>query len=205
MCEYADALGTRLVDVGRLEALMRHEIAACIAEMGPSQAQAVVLELEQACHIAEAHNRLRLWSHGKQACLEGWRQVVEVLLTACPPDLMSWAARRAAIVELLVRLLTDLAQESTPAAMRPLLSGTALNLVAELASNWARHAAAGGKEGEEGATGHVAGRGPMAAMEFVSLLDASMPQGAGEGSQESAELRIVLGRLLESIGTSSEL
>jgi len=42
----------------------------------------------------------------KRQAFDAWRQVVEIVLTACPEDLLTGEARRSAIFELLQDLLT---------------------------------------------------------------------------------------------------
>ena len=58
-----------------------------------------------------AGNSVRESVYVKRAALEGWRQVVEVMLTACPEDLLPGDTRHNVILELLQRLLTKVSWE----------------------------------------------------------------------------------------------
>lgn len=49
-------------------------------------------------------NRIRQELYTKQQALEAWRQVTEVLLTACPEDLLTPEDRQTVLFELLQEL-----------------------------------------------------------------------------------------------------
>ena len=57
------------------------------------------------CEAVIERNQLQMAKASKRAALEAWRQVIEVILTACPEDLLSAEMRQNVIFELLHELL----------------------------------------------------------------------------------------------------
>ena len=57
------------------------------------------------CEAVVARNLVKTSMAVKRAALNAWRQVVEVVLTACPEDLLSEEMRQNVIFELLHELL----------------------------------------------------------------------------------------------------
>ena len=64
-------------------------------------------ELESICAGLVERNAYTEAISAKRAGLEAWRQVVEVVLAACPPDLLQGEARQCVILELLQDLLNE--------------------------------------------------------------------------------------------------
>ena len=61
--------------------------------------------LEKICNAVVERNAYTEAVGAKRGALEAWRQVVEVILAACPPDLLQGEARQCVILELLQDLL----------------------------------------------------------------------------------------------------
>jgi len=62
-------------------------------------------EVEKICEAVVERNAYTEAVGAKRGALEAWRQVVEVILAACPPDLLAGEARQCVILELLSDLL----------------------------------------------------------------------------------------------------
>ena len=62
-------------------------------------------EILQILRCAVERNAMRASLAQKRTAFEAWRQVTEVLLTACPEDLLPGETRQAVIFELLQELL----------------------------------------------------------------------------------------------------
>lgn len=65
----------------------------------------MIQELDGICTAIVERNAYTEAIGSKRAGLEGWRQVVEIILAACPPDLLQGEARQCVILELLQDLL----------------------------------------------------------------------------------------------------
>ena len=65
------------------------------------------------CESVVARNLVKTSMAVKRAALNAWRQVVEVVLTACPEDLLSEEMRQNVIFELLHELLLKVSLSSS--------------------------------------------------------------------------------------------
>lgn len=62
-------------------------------------------EVQAILRTSLARNMVRESLHEKRQAFEAWRQVVEILLTSCPEDLLTGEARQNVLFELLQDLL----------------------------------------------------------------------------------------------------
>jgi nuclear pore complex protein Nup205 len=62
-------------------------------------------EIKQICACATERNAYRAAVTARRQAFDAWRQVIEVLLTACPADLLQGELRQNVIFELLQDLL----------------------------------------------------------------------------------------------------
>jgi len=62
-------------------------------------------EIQHICKCAAARNAYQLTVNARRQSFEAWRQLVEVLLTGCPADLLTGELRQNVIFELLQDLL----------------------------------------------------------------------------------------------------
>nr|KAG5691714.1 hypothetical protein BaRGS_010217 [Batillaria attramentaria] len=103
--EVLDAEGVSYYNVRALRRLLIAELNNQQGPMMAGQRPLIMEEITNLLAMVVERNGLREALHRERQNLEAWRQVVEVLLTACPEDLLSGERRQTVIFELLQELL----------------------------------------------------------------------------------------------------
>jgi len=62
-------------------------------------------EIQHVCKCAAGRNTYQLTVNARRQSFEAWRQLVEILLTGCPTDLLTGELRQNVIFELMQDLL----------------------------------------------------------------------------------------------------
>ncbi|KAL5010671.1 hypothetical protein ScPMuIL_012976 [Solemya velum] len=89
-------------------------------------------EVSMVLKTVVTRNQVRESLHCKRQAFEAWRQVTEVLLTACPEDLLSQEMRQSILFELLQDLLVKVADEEALIELTAPVAGVVLTLMANL-------------------------------------------------------------------------
>ncbi|KAL8613661.1 hypothetical protein ACOMHN_029753 [Nucella lapillus] len=130
--EVTDPHGVAYYDVRAIRRLL---IAAVDNQQGPmmaGQRPLILEEVQKVLEVVVERNSAREVLHRQRQNFESWRQVTEVLLTACPEDLLSGERRQTLIFELLQELLCKVSEEEAlPESTAP-VSGVILTLMAHL-------------------------------------------------------------------------
>jgi nuclear pore complex protein Nup205 len=64
-------------------------------------------EIREILAVVVKRNSVRETLHAKRSMFDAWRHVVEILLTACPVDLLAGEERQSVIFELLQDLFME--------------------------------------------------------------------------------------------------
>ncbi|XP_043228757.1 nuclear pore complex protein Nup205-like [Amphibalanus amphitrite] len=123
----------RQVDIKRLNAVLNAELAALQGTAALSQRHYIVQEIKSVLEYCVRRNEQSRWLQASADCVESWRQVLEVLLTAVPANLLSDQPDQV-IMDVSRHILNKtLDTESVPQLTSP-LAGTLLLLMTSLRS-----------------------------------------------------------------------
>uniref|UniRef100_A0A2C9M7X6 Uncharacterized protein n=1 Tax=Biomphalaria glabrata TaxID=6526 RepID=A0A2C9M7X6_BIOGL len=92
----------------------------------------IMEEIQMVLETVVAHNEVREALQRKKRAFESWRQVVEVLLTSVPQDLLSGERRQALLIDLLQELLLKVTGDDVSFEASSLVSDVLLTLMANL-------------------------------------------------------------------------
>jgi len=132
-CEQPGPYGATYCNVKTLHRLLIGELTNCQQSMAATAQRAHILqEVENVCTHMVDRNTFRECVLVKRATLDGWRQVVEVMLTACPEELLPGDMRSNVILELTQQLLSKVADDDALPELTSLVSGVLLTLTCHL-------------------------------------------------------------------------
>ncbi|XP_025098310.1 nuclear pore complex protein Nup205-like isoform X3 [Pomacea canaliculata] len=199
--EVQDAEGVAYYDVRSLRRLLIAELDNQQGPMMSGQRPLIMEEIQNLLTVVVKRNSVRERLHQQRQNFQAWRQVAEILLTACPEDLLSGEKRQLIIMELLQELLAKVAAENTiPESTAP-VSGVVLTFMANLRQGFLN---------ERLPLTHDQQMPPNT---YISLLDRSSLTGAGAQSSPwsqgasskvlfATSLQILLKGLIEYILSS---
>jgi len=132
LCEQKNARGVALCNVKKLHRMLISELSSQHGASVTSHRSPYNLDIQNICTALVERNALQESVQVKRQAFDAWRQVVEIVLTACPEDLLTGEARRSAIFELLQDLLTKVQDaEASPDVTSP-VAGVLLTLLSNL-------------------------------------------------------------------------
>ncbi|XP_013384593.1 nuclear pore complex protein Nup205 [Lingula anatina] len=197
-CEQKNDQGLMYCNVKMLHQILIAEVNNNLQGPAAAGQRPLVLQEVEAvlAHIVQ-RNAVRECLHSKRSAFEAWRQVVEVILTACPEDLLQGEARQTVLFELLQDLFLKISDEDAFQELTNPVAAVILTLLANL-----RHC-------------FLSDQSDMAQLEnlshYVTMLDGSqaappVPQGGSTFTQQggartlfASSLQAVLKGLVEHI------
>ncbi|XP_064596049.1 nuclear pore complex protein Nup205-like [Liolophura sinensis] len=196
-CEQESEQGVSYYDIKALHRILMNEINNLQGTTMAGQRSLVMEEVQAILRTSLARNMVRENLHEKRQAFEAWRQVVEILLTSCPEDLLTGEARQNVLFELLQDLLKKVSDEDTLPELTAPVAGVILTLMTNLRQCFVNDQSEGGES--------------LPLTQYVSFLD-----GAGAGPQPvgfptssssrtlfSTSLQVVLKGIIEYILRSS--
>uniref|UniRef100_A0A803WCX5 Nucleoporin 205 n=2 Tax=Ficedula albicollis TaxID=59894 RepID=A0A803WCX5_FICAL len=135
-CEHKNARGQVVCNVKYVHRVLVAEVNALQGMAAIGQRPLLMEEINTILQYVVERNKLLQCLHAKRHALESWRQLVEIILTACPQDLIQAEDRQLIIRDLLqdvhdkVILDDDAAQE-----LMPVVAGAVFTLTAHLSQS----------------------------------------------------------------------
>ncbi|XP_052809828.1 nuclear pore complex protein Nup205-like [Mya arenaria] len=197
--ERRDEDGVTFYDVQGLHRILMNELNNLQGTTMAGQRQMILEEIKLVLRMVIERNRVCTSLHWKQVGFDAWRQVTEVVLSACPSDLLQGETRQTVLFEILQELLMKVADDDALPELTAPVAGTILILMANLRQCFMAHdQSPSDKEHRD--------------LQYVTMLDRSQ-QGVnnttvswGQGSQGSGtrtlfatSLQMVLKGLIEHI------
>lgn len=181
-------------DVKRLHRVLMNELNNVQGNIMVTQRPRVLEEVENILQHVVRRNRIRQELYTKQQALEAWRQVTEVLLTACPEDLLTPEDRQTVLFELLQELQQKVTEDDALTELTAPVAGIILTLMTNLRQCFCQEP--------------VTEDDPST---FLSMLDATpglgqtaaWGQGSGSRTQFASSLQLVLRGVIDHILLSS--
>ncbi|CAL1531629.1 unnamed protein product, partial [Lymnaea stagnalis] len=130
--EYKSRDGSTYCDVRALRQTLLTELANQQGPMVAGQRPHIMEEIQRILETAVEHNDAREALQCKKRAFEAWRQVVEVMLTSVPHDLLSGERRQSILFDLLQELLIKVSGEDVSIEAIALVSDVLLTLMANL-------------------------------------------------------------------------
>ncbi|XP_069822932.1 nuclear pore complex protein Nup205 [Dendropsophus ebraccatus] len=193
-CEQKDRSAQTVCNVKLLRRVLLAEINALQGMAAIGQRPLLLEEVNTILQYAVERNKMYQCLHAKRHALESWRQLVEIILTACPQDLIPAEQRQLIIRDLLQDLHDKILDDEATKELMPLVAGAVFTLTVHL-SQCIR----------------TEQKQPMSALgvgqsQYVLMLDGSFaaPPGtdtlsAGFASIGDSSLHMILRKLLEFI------
>jgi nuclear pore complex protein Nup205 len=97
-----------------------------------AQRSRILEEIRNILRVVAQRNSSLQTVNAKRQLLNGWRQIVEVLLVACPIDLLDTNVRRSLVLEVIQELLLKVSSDGTSPQLAVPLHGILMTLVAQL-------------------------------------------------------------------------
>ncbi|XP_064417895.1 nuclear pore complex protein Nup205 isoform X2 [Latimeria chalumnae] len=198
-CEHKNQRGQTVCNVKLLHRVLLAEVNALQGMAAIGQRPLLLEEINTVLQHVVERNKLRQCLHAKRHVLESWRQLVEIILTACPQDLIQVEDRQLIIRDLLQDLHDKILDDDAAQELMPVVSGAVFTLTAHLSQSIRT---------EQTQPPAAPGPGPSDS-QYVPVLDGNFttPPGsesiaAGFASIGDSSLHIVLKKLLDFILTT---
>ncbi|KAM6437649.1 nuclear pore complex protein Nup205 [Liasis olivaceus] len=193
-CENRSAHGPIICNVKHLHKVLIAEVNALQGMAALGQRPLLMEEINTILQYVVERNKLLQCLYAKKHALESWRQLVEIILTACPQDLIQSEDRQLIIRDLLQDLHDKILNDDAAQELMPVVAGAVFTLTAHLSQSVRT------EQKEPFAI-------PMPAhSQFVSMLDGSFATSPGsEGmamgfaSIGDSSLHIILKKILDFI------
>ncbi|KAK3769775.1 hypothetical protein RRG08_046880 [Elysia crispata] len=124
--------GVAYCDVRLLRKVLLTELANQQGPMVAGQRPHITEEIQLILETVVEHNDCRELLQRKRRALDGWRQIVGVLLTSVPQDLLAGERRQALLFDLLHELLMKVSSEEVNLEATGVVSDVLLTLMANL-------------------------------------------------------------------------
>ena len=122
-----------LIDIKHLNEILRQELATVSVNMGYSQKNMLIEEVNSILRYAVQLNFLEEEAETKKNLFDGWRQVCEVILCCTPSDVLSNTSRQQILLEVLQTLLNKVSNpEGISIDLTSQVSGVVLMLLTTL-------------------------------------------------------------------------
>ncbi|XP_040294299.1 nuclear pore complex protein Nup205 isoform X3 [Bufo bufo] len=193
-CEHKDRNGQTVCNVKLLHRVLVAEVNALQGMAAIGQRPLMFEEINTILQYAVERNKMFQCLHAKRHALESWRQLVEIILTACPQDLIPAEQRQLIIRDLLQDLHDKILDDEATKDLMPVVAGAVFTLTVHLSQSI-----------------RTEQKQPLSALgvkqsQYVLLLDGSFaaPPGtdtlsAGFASIGDSSLHMILRKLLEFI------
>ncbi|XP_064627986.1 nuclear pore complex protein Nup205-like [Lineus longissimus] len=131
--EVKNERGIRYCSVKTLHNLMMNELNNNLqGSAAATQRRIMIDEIQQILAVVVDRNNMRESLHAKKCMFDAWRHVVEILLTACPVELLAGEERQSIIFELLQDLFMEISSEDALSELTVLAASVILTLLANL-------------------------------------------------------------------------
>ncbi|KAG8438696.1 hypothetical protein GDO86_005039 [Hymenochirus boettgeri] len=193
-CEHKNRRGQTVCNVKLLHRVLVAEINALQGMAAIGQRPLLMEEINTILQYVVERNKLLQCLHAKLHTLESWRQLVEIILTACPQDLIPTEHRQLIIRDLLQDLHSKILDDSAAQELMSIVAGAVFTLTAYLSQSIRTEL-----------------KQPMVApglghSQYVQMLDGSFSTTAGKESLSAgfasigdSSLHMILRNLLEFI------
>ncbi|XP_069619286.1 nuclear pore complex protein Nup205 isoform X1 [Ranitomeya imitator] len=193
-CEHKNRSIETVCNVKLLRRVLVAEVNALQGMAAIGQRPLLLEEINTILQHAVERNKMFQCLHAKRLALESWRQLVEIILTACPQDLIPVEQRQLIIRDLLQDLHDKILDDEATKDLMPVVAGAVFTLTVHL-SQCIR------TEQKQPLSARAGGQS-----QYVLLLDGSFaaPTGtdtmsAGFASIGDSSLHMILRKLLEFI------
>nr|XP_033813775.1 nuclear pore complex protein Nup205 isoform X3 [Geotrypetes seraphini] len=134
-CEHKNRQGHTVCNVKLLHRVLIAEVNALqgIAAMG--QRPLLIEEINTILQYVVERNKLLKCLHAKRHALESWRQLIEIILTACPQDLIQAESRQLIICDLLQDVHDKILDDSAMQELMPVVAGAVFTLTVQLSQS----------------------------------------------------------------------
>ncbi|XP_025965270.2 nuclear pore complex protein Nup205 isoform X2 [Dromaius novaehollandiae] len=193
-CEHKNARGQVVCNAKHLHRVLVAEVNALQGMAAIGQRPLLMEEINTILQYVLERNKLLQCLHAKRHALESWRQLVEIILTACPQDLIQAEDRQLIIRDLLQDVHDKILDDDAAQELMPVVAGAVFTLTAHLSQSVKT-------EQKQPLAVPMSGQS-----QYVLMLDGSFTSSAGsEGismgfaSIGDSSLHIILKKLLDFI------
>nr|XP_006125927.1 nuclear pore complex protein Nup205 [Pelodiscus sinensis] len=192
-CEHKNARGQVTCNVKYLHRVLVAEVNALPGMAAIGQRPLLMEEINTILQYVVERNKLLQCLHAKRHALESWRQLVEIILTACPQDLIQAEDRQLIIRDLLQDVHDKILDDDAAQELMPVVAGAVFTLTAHLSQSVRT-------EQKRPLAVPVPGHS-----QYVMMLDGSFTSSGSEGipmgftSIGDSSLHIILKKLLDFI------
>ncbi|XP_034629711.1 nuclear pore complex protein Nup205 [Trachemys scripta elegans] len=134
-CEHKNARGQVICNVKYLHRVLVAEVNALPGMAAIGQRPLLMEEINTILQYVVERNKLLQCLHAKRHALESWRQLVEIILTACPQDLIQAEDRQLIIRDLLHDVHDKILDDDAAQELMPVVAGAVFTLTAHLSQS----------------------------------------------------------------------
>ncbi|KAJ7329960.1 hypothetical protein JRQ81_016134 [Phrynocephalus forsythii] len=131
-CENRSVRGPVICNVKHLHKVLVAEVNALQGMAAIGQRPLLMEEINTILQYVVERNKLLQCLYAKRHALESWRQLVEIILTACPQDLIQPEDRQLIIRDLLQDLHDKILNDDAAQELMPVVAGAVFTLTAHL-------------------------------------------------------------------------
>ncbi|XP_049630227.1 nuclear pore complex protein Nup205 [Suncus etruscus] len=131
-CEHKNLRGQTVCNVKLLHRVLVAEVNALQGMAAIGQRPLLMEEISTILQYVVGRNKLLQCLHAKRHALESWRQLVEIILTACPQDLIQTEDRQLIIRDLLQDVHDKILDDEAAQELMPVVAGAVFTLTAHL-------------------------------------------------------------------------
>ncbi|XP_062246685.1 nuclear pore complex protein Nup205 [Platichthys flesus] len=176
-CEHVNEQGHTVCNVKLLHRVLVAEVNALQGMAAIGQRPLLLEEVNSILQQVVERNRVRRSLSAKRHALRSWRSLVEVLLTACPADLIPADDRQLIIRDLLLDLHDKVLSEDAAGELMPIVAGAVFTLTAHLSQSVLSEQQQG--EGLEASSGFASIANSALHLVLRKLLDFILCTGGG--------------------------
>uniref|UniRef100_H0V3Q7 Nucleoporin 205 n=1 Tax=Cavia porcellus TaxID=10141 RepID=H0V3Q7_CAVPO len=131
-CEHKNLRGQTVCNVKLLHRVLVAEVNALQGMAAIGQRPLLMEEISTILQYVVGRNKLLQCLHAKWHVLESWRQLVEIILTACPQDLIQAEDRQLIIRDILQDVHDKILDDEAAQELMPVVAGAVFTLTAHL-------------------------------------------------------------------------
>uniref|UniRef100_A0A2K6E703 Nucleoporin 205 n=1 Tax=Macaca nemestrina TaxID=9545 RepID=A0A2K6E703_MACNE len=131
-CEHKNLRGQTVCNVKLLHRVLVAEVNALQGMAAIGQRPLLMEEISTVLQYVVGRNKLLQCLHAKRHALESWRQLVEIILTACPQDLIQAEDRQLIIRDILQDVHDKILDDEAAQELMPVVAGAVFTLTAHL-------------------------------------------------------------------------
>ncbi|XP_059876943.1 nuclear pore complex protein Nup205 isoform X2 [Delphinus delphis] len=131
-CEHKNLRGQTVCNVKLLHRVLVAEVNALQGMAAIGQRPLLMEEISTILQYVVGRNKLLQCLHAKRHALESWRQLVEIILTACPQDLIQAEDRQLIIRDILQDVHDKILDDEAAQELMPVVAGAVFTLTAHL-------------------------------------------------------------------------